>query len=64
MKIEIREDEIELEAESEHEKDALVKLHRAGEVKVKPGRSSDQDWPTDPRRTNVILKFPSQDWGT
>lgn len=65
MKIEIRENEIELEAETEHEIDALAKLHRTSEVKVGPGRSRDQNWPPHPRKTNVILKFPNpNDWGT
>lgn len=65
MKIEIRELEIELIAENSHEQDALVRLLRHKTIGVEYGKSRDRDYPPDPHKTNVILKFPNpNDWGT
>ncbi len=57
MRVEIRELEIELIPENEHERDAVVRIHKAGNLKVKSGRSTDNNWPPDLRQTNVILVF-------
>ncbi|MCX6741076.1 MAG: hypothetical protein NTY61_01615 [Candidatus Parcubacteria bacterium] len=55
MKIEVRDFEIELIPETDHERDALVRLHRERRVEVKDGKSLDRGHPPDPRQTNVIL---------
>ena len=65
MKLELREGEIELVPENELERDALVKVHRAGTVKVKAGRTTDRGYPPDYRKTNVILVLPDpNNWGS
>ena len=65
MKVELRDLEIELIAENNHEREALVRLHKLRQIVIKPGRSSDTGWPPDPRVTNIILIMPdSNDWGT
>ena len=65
MKAEIRELEIELIAENDHERDVLERLHRHREVRLKDGRSTDRSWPPDPRQTNIIICLPDpHDWGT
>ena len=64
MKVEIRELEVELIAENDHEQEALVRLHRQSSVKIKDGRSRDQGWPPNPRMTNIVLCLSDpNDWG-
>ena len=55
MKVELRDFEIELIPETDHDRDALVRLHQESQIAVKDGKSSDRNYPPDPRRTNVIL---------
>jgi hypothetical protein len=55
MKVEIRELEIELIAENDHEREALARLQRYRTLRLKP----------DPLKTNVIFEFPDpNDWGS
>ncbi len=64
MKVEIRELEIELIPENEHDRDALVRLARHSSVLVTYGASTDPNWPPDPRKTNVKLVLPNLNkWG-
>lgn len=64
MKAEIRELEIELIAETDHDREVLVKLHECREVTIRPGRTTDRRWPGDPRKTNIILQLPNKNnWG-
>ncbi len=58
MKVEIRELEIELVAETDHEREALAKIQKHREVGVNAGKTTDQDWPPDPKKTNVIICLP------
>jgi 4'-phosphopantetheinyl transferase EntD len=65
MKLEMREREIEFIAETDHERQALARLHAVSTIGVKLGKSRDPSWPPDPKQTNIILEFPdSTDWGT
>ena len=65
MKFEIREREIEMIPESDHDRDVLEKLHRARAVRIKGGRTTDPDYPPSNRKTNVVLELPDpNDWGT
>lgn len=58
MKFEIRALEIEMIPETEFDHEVLAKLRRAHEVEVKDGRTSDhRNWPPDPRKTNLVLKW-------
>lgn len=64
MKVHQRELEIELEAETDFERDALKRILIAGQVKILAGATKDAEWPPDPRLTNVILHLPNpDDWG-
>lgn len=67
MKVELREREIELMAETEHERDALVRLRQVHRVEVRDGASRNprNQWPPPSRDTNVVLVLPDPDnWGT
>ena len=65
MEFEIRETEIELIPQSEHDRDVVAKLHGAFQIQVRSGRSTDPSWPPNPRKTNVVLVLPDpNDWGT
>ncbi len=55
MKVEIRENEIELIPESEHDRDAIVKIFRQGIVSVKDGLTTDRNYPPSSRKTNLVL---------
>lgn len=57
MRFVIKEHEIEMSPDTEHDRDVLARMHRFGTVKVMPGDSTDRNWPPDPRKTNVIFKF-------
>ena len=65
MKILMKDNELELIAETELEKAALVILHTKSEIRIKDGHSTDAGWPLDPHKTNVVLYWPdSKDsWG-
>ena len=58
MKIEIRELEIELIPETEHEREAVAKLHKHRKVSLKDGKTTDGNWPPDPKKTNIIICLP------
>jgi hypothetical protein len=61
MKVERRNGEIELSAETPFEREALAALLRYREITIKPGRSSDDNWPPDPLMTNVVICLPDPD---
>ena len=61
----MRDNEIELVAETEIDKIALTMLHKKSEVKIKAGGSTDTGWPPAPDKTNIILHWPDpkDTWG-
>ena len=61
MKVILRDYEIELIPENEHERDALARLHEVNKVEIDYGKSEDRSWPPDPRKTNVVLKLPKDE---
>lgn len=64
MKVTMRENEIELEPETDFERSAVVKLLNAGNVRVVDGTTRDRNWPPSPRMTNALLKLPDpNNWG-
>ncbi len=58
MKIELRDLEIEFIAETDHEREALARIHKHREVKIKPGKTTDPHWPPEDKKTNVIICLP------
>lgn len=66
MRFEIRDREIEMIPETNHDRDVVEKLHRAGgSIRIKDGRTTDRDYPPSSRQTNVVFVFPDpNDWGT
>lgn len=64
MKFEVRELEIEMIPETEFDRDILERIHRAGSVEIKDGKTTDGSYPPADRLTNVILAFPDPNkWG-
>jgi hypothetical protein len=66
MKVTIRELEVELEAETDHERDALNKILRFSAREIVDGRTADEQW--DPRTAlvsnKIVIKLQNpNEWG-
>lgn len=58
MRVILRDDEVELVAETELDRQALVMLHRRGVTATADGATTDQRYPPDPAKTNLVLLMP------
>jgi hypothetical protein len=58
MKVERRQQEVELVAETPFEREVIATLLGHREIRLKAGRSTDDSWPPDPQMTNLILCLP------
>ncbi len=57
MKAEIRELEVELIPETDHEREAIARILTQGHIGIDYGRSTGNEWPPNPKRCSMVVKL-------